>query len=332
MTVPLSRLAVTATAFALTLTACLAPKNKDGDTASGTTAPSTTDSVPGVLQYAPVADWEAYRFDDFPVRQFIPPDPKGLIFVYHGSNGGIGFVNKIETIATLNALILSGIGFVATESDNRQTGQWDTSTASGAANVDLQRMDALYQEVIATTEITASTPIFAMGFSNGGSFSGIFGQYALEQNWPITGIFPHLSGCGTCYGSPVPVAYVEGENDPQSSIDSVISDHRDRGIPAEHFVAPELVLDPLYFTKNPAVSDERSESTFNDLVALELIDADGVRLVPTEEADQWTDWYGNNGTVNSPDLRAEELKVAWGLHRMNAYHAFAVRDFALDQL
>ena len=99
-----------------------------------------------------------------------------------------------------------------------------------------------------------------------------------------------------------------------------------------HLVAPEVALDPLYFTKNPSVSDDRSTNTFEDLIALELIDAEGVRLVPTEEAEQWTDWYGSNGTVSGADFRAEELKVAWGLHRMNGYHALAIRDFALEQL
>lgn len=317
--------------FTLALAGCLFNGAEDADTAATATTPDS--SIPsGILQYAPVAEWEAYQFDEFPVRQFIPPDPKGLIFVYHGSNGNIGFVNKIETVATLNAFIIAGIGFVATESDNRSTGQWDTDSVSSDDNADLERMDALYQHVIDTTEITDSMPIFAMGFSNGGSFSGTFGTFSVNSGYPISGIFPHLSACGTCYGSPIPTAYVEGENDPQTSIPSVVQEHLDRGIPAMHLVAPELPLDPLYFTKNPAVNDQRSTSTFEDLIALELIDSDGVRLVPTEEAEQWTDWYGNNGTVSSADLRAEELKVAWALHRMNGYHALAIRDFALDQL
>ena len=77
---------------------------------------------------------------------------------------------------------------------------------------------------------------------------------------------------------------------------------------------------------------QRSQNTFDELVTLALIDDSGHRIVPVEEAEQWADWYGTNGTVNGADFRAEELKVAWALHRMNAHHALEVRDLALEQL
>ena len=306
-----------------------ATSRSDDDTAAST---GEQTSAPEPLLYAPVVEWERYEYDGFPVRQYIPPEPKGLVFVYHGSSGDIGFVNKIETVATLNALIVAGIGFVATESDDRTTEKWDVSTSSLEDNADLTRLDGLYQNVMDTTEISKVTPIFALGFSNGGVFSGVFGLAALDQGWPIAAVFPHMSGCASCFGSPIPTAFVEALNDPRFGVEEVVSEHLDRGIPAKHFLVPEQLVHPLYFTKNPTVTDGRSQNAYDDLVALQLIDPDGHRTVPTEDAEQWTEWYANNGTVFGASFRAEELKVAWALHRMNAFYALEVRDFALDQL
>lgn len=299
----------------------------DAGESGDTSVQGLTDEGP--LLYYPVVSFDEWHFQDHAVRSYIPSEPKGVVFVFHGSSGGVGFAKKIETVAVLNELILADIGFILTDSTNRGSGQWDTQ-ASFDSNPDLQRLDALYYEVIATTALTQSHAVFTLGFSNGGAMSGHMANYAQEAGWPISGVAPHLSTCWSCSGSNIPTFWIEGALDPHDA-DPLYEDHLARGIPAEFRVAPEQTISGSWFTRDPSVSEGNSQAAFDELVELGLVDATGVRAVPDDEAERQAEWYQNNGTANGASSRADDLRVAWGLHRMNGYYAREVRDFFLDQ-
>ena len=301
--------------------------SEESDTATNTTS-SAVSTAP--LQYTPIVTFEQYPFQDFPVRSYIPAEPKGVVFVFHGSSGGIGFARKIETIAVLNELILEDIGFILTESTNRQSGQWDTNSPY-SSNPDLQRLDALYDLVIQDTSLTANTAVFTLGFSNGGGMAGHMGDYALGEGWPISGMAPHASGCAGCWGTTIPTFWASGINDPQDS-ESASNDLADRGIPTQHHIIPELTISGSFFTKDPSVTESKSQSTFDELVELAMVDADGVRLTPIDDAEQQCEWYQNNGSVGGASARADDVRVAWALHRMNGYYARELAQFFVNQI
>ena len=70
-------------------------------------------------------------FEGFEVISYVPEHPRGLVYVFHGTNGSARFAERVETVDVLNRLIASGYGFVSTSSTER-TGdrRWDVANAS----------------------------------------------------------------------------------------------------------------------------------------------------------------------------------------------------------
>lgn len=294
-----------------------------GDGKSADSGPGPADEGP--LQYAPVAQWDSYNFEGFAVRQYIPPNPRGVVFFFHGTNGNVTIVNQIEPVAFLNELIVEGVGFVSTDSTDRATGKW--------LDGDDARVGRLYQQVIADTELEASDALFTAGFSGGGNMAGTFADYAQGQGWPIKAINANQSGCLPCSGD-IPAIWVLNENDtnPHGTAESIHADLKAENVRTRILWVDEQRIDETSFTKHPDMTAERAQRVYEDLVAKELIDAGGARLVPDDEADNWCNWYATNGESFGPEGRAEELRVLWALHRFSAEHARTVRDFFLDEL
>ena len=61
-----------------------------------------------------------------------------MAYFFHGSGGGAGFVDRVETTDVVNRLVAKGYGFVSTASTER-TGErrWDASDPSLTGNPDL---------------------------------------------------------------------------------------------------------------------------------------------------------------------------------------------------
>ena len=290
---------------------------------SGTTDPN---KVEAPLNYVPIDQWENYNFEDRAVRQYIPANPKGVIFFFHGTNGNVSIVNRIEPVAFLNLMILEGIGFVTTDSGNRAEGKW--------IDGDVERVGRLYEKVLQDTELEAKDALFTGGFSGGGNMAGDFAGYADNQGWPIKAINPNQGSCFGCGSLGIPTVWVLNENDlgPAQFANEAFDDLTNAGVEAALFENKEEVLTGESFLKHPDMTPERSQRVFDDLIAKELINPDGTRIPPVEEADQWCQWYGNNGESFGPEGRADELRVLWALHRYHAGHAREVRDFLLDQM
>lgn len=292
-------------------------KGKDADSASARTNPP--------LSYVPVAQWESYPFEDKPVRQYIPPNPRGVILFFHGTNGNVTIVQQIEPVAFLNLMIGEGIGFVSTDSGDQPAGKW--------IDGDVERVGRLYQHVIETTELEATDLLFTGGFSGGSNMAGNTAEYARQQGWPIKAILASQGSCFECGTIGIPTVWVLNENDLGSSQSGRDAHQqlKDAGVPTALYENLEETLTGSSFLKHPDMDAERSQRVFDDLIAKELIDAGGNRLPPVDEADQWCTWYANNGESYGPEGRAEELRVLWALHRFHAGKAYEVRDFLLDQ-
>lgn len=276
----------------------------------------------GPLQYKPIAAWEQMNFEDRPVRWYLPPDPKGIVVFFHGSDGNISIVTHIEVVAFLNEMILAGYGFVATDGSSA-AGDWTPE--------DLARTGRLYEELVATTDLDPDDALFAAGFSAGGAATGEFGLLARDEGYPIKAVNPNQASCWTCVEAQLPTIFVINDNDPHDNAADTRKSLQEDGIPAEILRVHEKVLDGSSFLKHPSMTPERSQGVFDDLVAKELIDASGVRIVPDDQADPYCSWYEMNGESFVPAMRAEELRVLWALHRFAGEHAREVRDFLLDQ-
>ena len=131
--------------------------------------------------YRTVPAWTAQvgMFNNISVTYYVPPNPIGLIFSFHGTGGtGAAQFTGTEFLALNREAVALGFGVAAFDSLDRTTvitgsalpGQWN-STIAGAANPDVIRLNGILQAMRSQGIISAQLPLFAFGHSNGGTFS-----------------------------------------------------------------------------------------------------------------------------------------------------------------
>lgn len=118
-------------------------------------------------------------FNNISVTYYIPPNPIGLIFLFHGTGGtGASQFTGTDYLALDREAVAAGFGVAAFDSLDRTTtvtgsanpGQWNIAIA-GAANPDIVRLNGILQAMRSQGLISAQLPLLAFGHSNGGSFA-----------------------------------------------------------------------------------------------------------------------------------------------------------------
>ena len=160
-------------------------------------------------------------FGGHPVLESIPAHPKGVVYMFHGSGGGVGFVARLETVDVLNTLVARGYGFVATDSTNRTSKQWNVTDASLRTNSDLARLAVLRQHVVATTSVSTVTPTYGIGMSNGAAFAALWAAVSERSEMPVGAVGLYMSAPRSVVfrtgGLRVPTFMVIGQNDTRTS-------------------------------------------------------------------------------------------------------------------
>ncbi len=101
---------------------------------------------------------------------YFPPNPVGVIFRFHGSGGSAdSLFAKVEDFTFARDAVAAGYAIVALDSTDRVNKQWDA--AGTAANVDVVNVQAAIDYFIGLGLMTANTPKFSTGMSNGGGFA-----------------------------------------------------------------------------------------------------------------------------------------------------------------
>jgi predicted esterase len=259
-------------------------------------------------------------FEGFDVRLYIPDNPVGLVWYFHGSGGDAAQLGWTEVTALLDLMVQNGVGIVATESTDRSGAQWDTDRDFGS-NADLPRLDRLRDELIATTALQESTPIVAIGFSNGGAMAGVVASAAGAAGWPIVAASSHNSGLGNVQLD-VPVLVSITENDDPATNNAGRDDYQDHQgrVPAQLHETLEIPLHPDRFARIGGGYDvETSNGVFDELVSFDMIDTDGTRIVPIDDVEGAFSYYENNALVGfGPPKVTAQLRVVWQMHRFNA--------------
>jgi dienelactone hydrolase len=269
-------------------------------------------------------------FEGFPVISYVPPQPAGIVFVFHGTGGGATFATKLETVDMLNHVTAAGYGFVSTESTNRTTKQWDTSSLSLSANPDLARLARLYASLQASHAISATTPIYAIGMSRGAGFASVFAQAFKNAGYPVAAIAPSHGqipiSVRASGGLTVPAFFALGANDPMVDNAQVVAQVHDvaaNGVPASVTIEPETALQSARFLRVPGIDGPTANAIFQVLVDAGLWDSGGHRRVdiPTIESRLPTLTYPANVTTDQKlDLRSE-IDVVLAVHEYSATYA-----------
>jgi len=269
-------------------------------------------------------------FEGFPVISSVPSNPAGVVFMFHGTGGGANFATKLESVDMLNHLSAAGYGFVATESTDRSSKQWDTSDLSLSTNPDLARLARLYVSMKASGAITDHTPIYAVGMSRGAGFASVFAQAFKNAGYPVAAIAPSHGQIPLSVrangGLTVPAFFTLGANDPMVDNQQVVAQVGDlvaHGVPASCTIEPETNLNASRFLRVPGIDGTTANAIFAAIVKAGLWDAAGHRIVSISAAQAALPslTYPANVTPDQKQMLRDQVNVVLAVHEYSATYA-----------
>lgn len=136
-----------------------------------------------VPTYRPAPVWTAVQttFNGSTLYYYFPRPAarlRGVISFHHGATGNAsGWFTKVESRAFLNYAVAEGYAVFATESRDRLGNpnapkQW-SNAGTVASNPDVQNIQAMLASFRTQGLLTATTPVFGVGFSQGSGFTSI---------------------------------------------------------------------------------------------------------------------------------------------------------------
>jgi hypothetical protein len=285
----------------------------------------------------PSVPFQHSTFEGFDVISYVPENPRGLVFFFHGTNGSAAFAERVESVDVLNRLIGQGYGFVSTSSTER-TGdrRWDVFNSSLTANPDLARLGRLHTHLVDTTPVTATTPLVGIGMSNGARFVTLWGQSWKNAGRPVRAIWASMGRTAPAYAASgaltVPTVFSTAVNDftvPPGDVIGSWYDADQAGTPAELLFSHERRLSNSPYLRIPGIDEGESHQIVQAFKDTGVWNADGQRVVSPPEAAAT-----QAGTVRLPasvaglgSSIADETAIQLAVHQFTAEHAGKVTAF-----
>ena len=288
----------------------------------------------------PASPIDTRSFEGFTVHSAIPPNPVGIVYLFHGSGGSADFALKIETIDQTNALLERGYGWVATESTQRDGNKrWEVFDSSLATNPDLARLTRLHATLMALTDVNPDTPIFGIGMSNGARMVTLFAQSFVDAGYPVVAVAPFMGRAAPSVqaagGLTVPGFWVSSVNDSTVATQSIVQDQEASaalGTATRLFIKPEEALLPIRFTRIPAVNSEEAEHIYRALLATGAWNEDGARILDLETTIERVLQAGMPATGATPSQVRNQVSALLALHQFVGLYRDNLADFFDEQL
>ncbi|MEZ5422558.1 MAG: hypothetical protein R2682_05615 [Pyrinomonadaceae bacterium] len=124
--------------------------------------------------YKPAPPWSYTEetINGVDVLYYIPQNPTGIIFRFHGSGGSAqSTLSSVESRLFSNDAVAAGYGIIALDSTDRVTGDW--SFLPPPNNPDINNVQAIITNFTQRGLISPSDPLLAQGTSRGGVFSSM---------------------------------------------------------------------------------------------------------------------------------------------------------------
>jgi len=124
--------------------------------------------------YKPAPPWSLTEetINGVDVLYYIPQNPAGIIFRFHGSGGSAqSTLSSIESRLFSNDAVAAGYGIIALDSTDRVTGDW--SFLPPPNNPDINNVQAIITNFTQRGLISPSDALLAQGTSRGGVFSSM---------------------------------------------------------------------------------------------------------------------------------------------------------------
>lgn len=247
---------------------------------------------------------------------YFPPNLRGLIFRFHGSGGsGATFFNKLEDRMTANNYVAAGFAVVALDSNNRVDNQWDNTNVP-PNNIDINNVQAIINSFVSRGLITANTPIFATGMSNGAAFSPRV-AYALQFKAAAVycaagGTFVNLTNVPTTWN----ICQFDGNEMVGASGNANAFRNfqilQQRGITAQHNLHLQSPLYPQRFARIPGLTAADSQIIFDSLKNNGFLDSQNY-LLGNPATSNWQSVIPVEYTIYGTRIRGQ-LDVAYAEH------------------
>ena len=207
-----------------------------------------------------------------------PASPVGVIFHFHGQGGSANLLfNNLERRTFANEAVAEGYAVVALDSADRVNRDWSTSNDI-ATSPDIQNVQAAINIFISRGLMTASTPVFAHGFSKGAGFSP---RVARALNFRATSM-NLLAGTPDIINiTTIPIIWCIAINDGTIMSGGVAQSKNNyqnllnRGVPAQYHLAVPTPVYPERFWRISGLTAADSQTIHNALRQGGFIDGRG---------------------------------------------------------
>ena len=240
--------------------------------------PATGASVRATYKSAPQWAFTTETINGVQVLSYVPPNPVGLIFVFHGlTYRAKSVVEGIEGQTLCRDAVAAGYGVIAPDSIGASGVSWDLTTPL-ATNPDVLNIQAIVQAFRTRGAITAQTPLLAFGNSRGAFFADramvAIGGKAVA----------HMIGGGT-YSYQVqvsaPAIWVIAANDNDPGVgqegNAIALDYfnyyANRSLPARFYTQAPSPVYPRRFWRIQGLTAQDSEAVQQALATAGLLDA-----------------------------------------------------------
>ncbi|MEO1516489.1 MAG: T9SS type A sorting domain-containing protein [Bacteroidota bacterium] len=274
-----------------------------------------------------------------PVYSAFPPNPKGSVFLFHGTSGSTaGWIGlrKEQNYSFLKDLYQAGYGVIVTESEestlNRDLNgdgkiRWLSYPIDTLNNIDYQNMKVVI-DTFQTRGLLDRNSLFSAGMSSGGSFSGTFSVAFGTKASAIYGASSQLviaqNGTTPLLFCMMPRDEIIGEqgNEDARTYHQMLLD---RGICSQYFENIPFPLYPEYFQRT-GLDAPSSNSLHAELGANNWLNAKGFVKGPAEDilADvlaQTSNWPNFRSlTPGQRTAAANLIDLAHGGHKFFSNH------------
>ena len=254
--------------------------------AAQTTLLMPSGDVSVTAQYKDAPRWMAPR-----VMVYAPEPHAGVVFMFHGRGGCAECqFTKLENRTLVNDIVSRGHAVVALDSYDRVERVWDLNP-SASDNVDMQRVVALRNDLIARGRISVDDPVYLLGVSNGGTFVSLLGQQAAtELGFSVTAQALYISpgDSDAMATTEVPTFYALGENDTVINNSRAVTNFGsllDRGVPARLLFNTPSPVHPNRFWGIEGLTQSDSQAIHAGLSAAGFLDADNYVVAEAFEDD-----------------------------------------------
>jgi len=253
---------------------------------------------------------------------YFPPNVRGLIFRFHGTGGsGATFFNKLEDRFSADNYVAAGFAVVALDSNNRTDKQWD-NTNIPPNNIDIANVQTVINSFISRGLITAATPIFAVGMSNGGAFAPRV-AYALQFRGAAVycaagGTFVNLTNVPTTWN----IAQFDGNEMVGANGNAAALRNfqtlTQRGVAAQHNLHVSSPIYPQRFIRISGLTAADSQIIFDSLKNNGLLDSQNF-LIENPATSNWQSVIPAQYAVYGMRIRGQ-LDAAYAEHEYFSDH------------